>query len=521
MKNTPPLIAGLQHAHAYNHPVKNIALVETHISWVLLTGDVVYKLKKPVNFGFLDFSTLALRKHYCEEEVRLNRRYAPSLYLGVAAVTGPMDAPHIDGSGPVLEYAVKMSQFDNTLLFSSLADAGRLDAALMDKTAAVLAGFHEAINRAEGESSFGSPEAVWHPVAENFAQLQERAADHFTVPEARATLDRVRVWSEASFARLQPAFVQRKLDGFVRECHGDLHLRNIVLIEDRVVPFDGIEFNANLRWIDVMSELAFLLMDLEDRARKDLARRLLDTYLQHTGDYGGIHVLRFYQCYRAMVRAKVAALRRAQDASARNECEKEIHNYLQLAEGYTRPARPYLMITHGLSGSGKTTVTQALLETADVIRVRSDAERKRLFDLPAQTRTGAGVGAGIYAADASTRTYARLAELAQTVLQAGWPVVVDATFIQRGQRDRFRELAQHLGVAFFILHCEAEADEQRRRILARESAGSDASEAGLDVLQHQLAAQEPLTGVELAVTMNIDTTHAVDLAPILEKVTNL
>ena len=518
---TDTLIAGLQHAQAYDHPVKDIALVETHISWVLLTGDFVYKLKKPVNFGFLDFSTLTLRKQYCEEEVRLNRRYAPTLYLGVVAVTGPAEAPRINGSGPVLEYAVKMAQFDNTQLFSALADAGTLDPALMDKTAAVLAGFHAAIDRAGTESPFGSPEAVWQPTGENFAQLQEHAADYFENAAARAGLDSIRRWSENTFARLRPAFVQRRLDGFIRECHGDLHLRNIVLIDGQVTPFDGIEFNANLRWIDVMSELAFLLMDLEDHARHDLARRLLDAYLQITGDYDGIKVMRFYQCYRAMVRAKVTALRRAQEPFAKAECEAEIRNYLQLAEGYTRPTQPYLMITHGLSGSGKTTVTQTLLEAADVIRIRSDVERKRLFALPAEARTGAGVNSGIYAADASTRTYARLAELAQGVVQAGWPVVVDATFIKREQRDRFRDLARRLNAPFFILHCEAEAGEQRRRILARAATTTDASEAGLDVLQHQLAGQEPLTEKELAVTINIDATHAVDLAPILEKVTNL
>jgi aminoglycoside phosphotransferase family enzyme/predicted kinase len=513
------LIAALRQAAAYDHAVRDITLVETHISWVLLTGDFVYKLKKPVNFGFLDFSTLALRKHYCDEEVRLNRRYAPQLYLGVVSITDSLRGPHINGSGPVLEYAVKMVQFDDSKLFSRLLADGLLGRDHMDETAEVLAGFHARCERAEATSPYGDPEAVQQPVMENFAQLQQHAGDYLAQQPLATLFDAVHTWSEQTFARLRPLLAQRKLDGFVRECHGDLHLRNIVLIDTQVVPFDGIEFNANLRWIDVMSELAFLLMDLEDHQRRDLARRLLNAYLQLSGDYDGLHVLRFYQCYRAMVRAKVAALRRSQDAEARTECEQDIHNYLQLAHDYTRQCQPYLVITHGLSGSGKTTLTQALLEATELIRVRSDVERKRLFKLSAQARTGAGVDTGIYTADASTHTYARLAELARSVLQAGLPVVVDATFIKQAQREPFRRLAQELRLPFFILHCDIEPEEQRRRIMAREQAAKDASEAGLLVLQHQLQSQEPLTASEQPFVVRVDTTREIDIAPVLEKIT--
>lgn len=512
------LIRGLQRPAAYPHPVDEIQCFETHISWVLLTGPYAYKIKKPVDFGFLDYSTLARRKHFCEEELRLNARLAPSLYLQVVAINGSPDRPRIDGPGETLEYAVKMRQFDNTQRFDRLLAAGRLDAEHLRETAQVLARFHAEIAVAGADTPYGEAATVYQPMAENFTQLREFAAELFAQAAPNDILDTVQNWTQSSLATLQPSLAQRKQHGHIRECHGDLHTGNIILYQGRVTPFDGIEFNDRLRWIDTMSELAFLLMDLDDHARHDLAQHLLNAYLEISGDYHGLSVLRFYQCYRAMVRAKVAALRGAQEPTLRKETDAELVNYLRLAACYTRPGHPVLFITHGLSGSGKTWLSEHLLAASDAIRVRSDVERKRLAGLAPLARSKADVGGGLYAAEMSQRTYQRLAELARQIVQAGYPVIVDATFLRRAEREHFRRLAGQLGVPFRILHCETDLGVMRQRITRREQAGRDASEADLAVLDSQLAQQEPLGEDEILETIAIDTGKIADAATLVRDI---
>ena len=505
----PPLITALLDPAAYGHPCGDIRLVETHISWLLLTGDYAYKIKKPVDFGFLDFSTLARRKHFCEEEIRLNGRLAPQIYLQVVSIREDAEGLHVDGDGEVREYAVKMRQFDNDGLFDRLIQRGRLSREIITDTARRLARFHNEIAVAGPDTPFGEPATVQRPVRENFEHLQRHAAEFLTGETQRRQFEHTRQWSEAAFARLSATIAQRKVDGFVRECHGDLHLGNIVLIDGQVVPFDGIEFNPALRWIDIVSEMAFLSMDLQDHGRADLAHRLLDDWLACTGDYGGLALLRYYQCYRAMVRAKVAALRGEQ--AGVEKTRSELNNYLQLAEGYTRAGQPALLITHGLSGSGKSWLTQQLLEASGAIRLRSDVERKRLAGLDPLARSDSLPGAGIYTAEFTRRTFERLAELAQQLLAAGFGVIVDATFIRHAERDRFRRLARSLDVPFRILHCEADTDTLRRRISARQGQGRDASEAGLAVLEMQLENQEPLDDEERALTVSVDTSGEIDM----------
>ncbi len=510
IQNNPALIMALLDPTAYDHPCRDIQLIETHISWLLLTGDYAYKIKKPVNFGFLDFSTLPLRQHFCAEEIRLNARFAPQIYLQVVRISGSATEPHINVNGPAVEYAVKMRQFDNAGLFDRLIASGRLSPQIISDTADTLARFHGEIAVAGPDSPFGEADAVHRPVCENFEQLEQHAAGFLAINEHHGTCQHIRQWSEQTFTALEVTLAQRKIDGFIRECHGDLHLGNIVLIDGQVTPFDGIEFNPDLRWIDIMSEIAFLLMDLQDHGRADLAHRLLNACLEISGDYGGLAVLRYYQCYRAMVRAKVAALRGSQTNS--ENTESELANYIQLADKYTHPTRPALLITHGLSGSGKSWLTQALLETSGAIRLRSDVERKRLAGLDPLARSDSAPGAGLYSAEFTQRTFARLEDLARQVLCAGYVAVVDATFIKRAERERFRQLALSLAVPFRIIHCEADNDTLRQRIGARQVEGRDASEAGLSVLELQLAHQEPLDEDELGKTIRIDTTGDVDLS---------
>ncbi len=507
----PPLdVSQLLEPAAWPHPVGRLEMIETHTAWVFLTGELAYKIKKPVNFGFLDFSTLEKREHCCREELRLNRRLAPDLYLEVVPVTGTPAAPRLGADGAPIDYAVKMRQFDTRAGFDELARRGEITAAQIDRAAEVLAGFHDRAAVADAAGEYGSAAATAYPVLENFEQiapkLPQQAADLVPLFEG---LER---WSRAACEALDAEFSARLEGGFVRECHGDLHLRNIVLWRGDVVPFDCLEFNPSLRWIDVMSELGFLLMDLDDHGLAPLARRLLNSYLEYTGDYCGLHVLRFYRVYRAMVRAKVESLRLAQldddDAGMRAELRK----YLQLADSYTAEPRPRLLIAHGLSGSGKTFVSQQLLEAAELVRLRSDVERKRLFGFAPLQPSGSQRDGGIYSLAANTRTYQHLLQQAAALLAAGWPVLVDAAFLKREEREAFHALAQRLAVPFAIMHCEAEMAVQRRRVAARRG---DASEADLAVLDLQREREEPLDAQEQACTIHVDTTGSPVLSELL------
>ena len=372
--------------------------------------------------------------------------------------------------------------------------------------AAEVAAFHAQVARAGPGSEFGSPEDVIAQARQNFDQVRALGPD----PESAAALNRLAAWTEREFAHRARVFAARRDEGFVRECHGDLHLRNLLLLDGRIVPFDCIEFNAHFRWIDVMSEIAFLVMDLVDHRFAAHAGRFLDAYLEETGDYAGLACLRFYLVYRAMVRAKVACMRAHQlpaGAPERAPAEREFREYLRLAERFVALERRALILTRGLSGSGKTVFSGLLVEEIGAIRVRSDVERKRLHGLAAGAQSGAALGGGIYAQDATRRTYARLAEIARIVLDAGFPAVADATFLRRADRDALRAVARAGGATFAIAACEAPEPVLRERILARARAGGDASEATLDVLAKQIATAEPLAGEELAFAVRVDTTR--------------
>jgi len=495
------LVAALSNPRCYPHPVDRVEVVETHISWVLLSGDFAYKIKKAVALGFLDFSTLARRRAFCDDELRLNRRLAPELYLEVVAITGTSLAPRFGGNGEAIEYAVKMARFpQDALLDRRLAEA-RLPPELIDRLAEAVADFHGRVSRATPGDGFGTPAAVWEPMAQNFSQLRER------LPAAAAPrLDDLEAWSRQRHGELAGPLAARLHEGWVRECHGDLHLGNIALVGDRLQIFDCIEFNPNLRWIDVLSEIAFLTMDLEDRGRADYGHRLLNRYLEGTGDYGGLPLLAFYQVYRAMVRAKVAAIRAAQEESEAKTADLAIcDQYLAYAARAATPGEPRLLLLHGLAGSGKTWLAQGLLEKLGAIRLRSDIERKRLHGLAPLAASESTLAGGIYDSTATAATYSRLVDLARQVLAAGYQVVVDAACLKTWQRDAFRNLAAELGVPFAILACTAPDAVLRGRLAKRAAAGGDASEANQAVLEHQIRVREPLTPAEEGCCLAIDT----------------
>ncbi len=497
------LIKALQNPALYNHPISHFQVIETHISWVLLTGDYAYKIKKPIDLGFLSFSSLAKRHHYCLQELALNRRLAPQIYLDVIAIGGKPESPVL-GTEPIIEYAVKMRQFSQADRLDNVLASHALKPKHIDQLADNIAAFHEQIEIAGKDSDYGNPASVLEPVEENFQQIFTRLSDDNDIRQ----LETLKNWSQTKYTQLLPHIKQRKAGGFVRNCHGDLHLANIALIDEKIVIFDCIEFNALLRWIDVISEIAFTTMDLIDRGHDNFAARLLDRYLQCSGDYAGLILFQFYQVYRALVRAKVAIIRTHQPMLSKHEKQlafKQYQEYITQAESFTHHHQQTLFITYGVSGSGKTTLTQPLLEKLSLIRLRSDVERKRLFGLQAEAHTGSANIHKIYSADASQRTYHHLLTTAKKLCQSSFSVIIDATFLKQAHRQPFQALAKELNISFVILHFHAEEQLLHQWIKKRAKADTDASEATIEVLQHQLTTIEPLSENEANHIININS----------------
>jgi aminoglycoside phosphotransferase family enzyme/predicted kinase len=498
-----PLIHRLMRPESFPHPVERLELLETHISWVILTGPFAYKLKKPVDFGFVNFTTLDRRERFCHEELRLNRRTAAAMYLDVVPVFGPREQATLIGRGQPIEFAVRMRQFPQAALLPAALHDGRLRPEHLDRFALELARFQRNAAVADASMPFGEPDAVRQPIAGNFTVLT-------TLPDRADVVQRLRAWSDAEFDRLRTVFADRKRAGRVREGHGDLHLGNMVLLDDVVQAFDCLEFNDGLRWIDVISEVAFLVMDLQERGQPGLAARVLNRWLEQTGDYVGLATWRWYFVYRALVRAKVATLRLRQPDLSPDEMARQqldLDKYLSLAERRTGPRPTAMVITHGVSGSGKSVVAEKLVEEFGAIRLRSDIERKRLYG-----RWGDPIGepltGSMYCSDVTERVYGdRLSEAVPNILGAGFPVIVDATFLRRDLRELFTALARRLQVPFVILDVDADLAVLRERVAARQQAGQDPSDADACVLDEQLQSREPLTDTERlsAISVRTDT----------------
>lgn len=488
------LVAALLDPHRFPE-ARAVRLIETHISWVLLAGRYAYKIKKAVDLGFLNFTTLDLRRLYCSEEIRINRRLAPKIYLGVVAIGGSPEDPRLD-AGPAIEYAVRMRRFPERNLLDKLLAKRQVTARHVDQLAATLVRFHGGLAPAAADTPYGTPARIRMDAFQNFEALEPPLHGSADVRDLAA----VRQAAEAEFGACEQKFSARRAQGRVRECHGDLHFGNIVLIGDEPVPFDAIEFSPELRWMDVMSEMAFPMMDLLYHDEPALAWRLLNAYLEGSGDYDGAGVLRFYLAYRAMVRAKISAIRALQPGLAKHKQAAETascRRHLALARECLARPRPVLIITHGLPGSGKTTFAQTALERLGAIRIRSDVERKRLFGLGVLEHSGSGVNENLYSAHATQRTYARLRELAESILAAGYSVIVDAAFLKHAERMQFRQLAERVGAGFAIASLRADDATLRARLAKRLNLARDASEANEAVLDRLVAGEEPLSEEEL------------------------
>jgi len=495
MPEPDPLLRARERVHGLREHLASrtgrpVRLVETHISWVLLTDAIAYKLKKPVQLPFLDFSTLAARCHYSREELRVNRRLAPWMYLDVVDVLETPAGPRISGPGRVVDVALRMRRFPDGALWSERVPRGEVRADDVDALASTLAAFHAAAPSALASTR--------HGLAAEHARVVEQLVAALDDRDARTAA--LREWLRAECARLHGHFDQRRFAGRVRECHGDLHLANVVQVGDRAAPFDAIEFDDALRWIDPIQDVAFLVMDLLAHGAVALAWRFLNGWLAASGDHEGLPALRFHLVCRALVRAQVCALREATSASAGSTCSST--TYRALAAALARPGRPRLAITHGLPGSGKTHAARCLAEAGGAVHVRSDVERKRLYGLAPLQRSDPD--AALYDTTATERTYARLHDVARIALHSGWPVVVDAAFLRRVERTRFAELAAKHDVPFAIVDCVASPDVLRARVRARLDAASDASEADESVLERLTAVAEPLDADERAHGIGVD-----------------
>lgn len=477
-------------------------LVETHISWVLLTGEHAYKFKKALRNSWLDYSDVAARRRCCEEELRLNRRLAPGLYLGLAAVTGSPQEPRLNGRAPVMDYAVHMRRFGRQALWDSRLTHGLLGSVEARQLGGLLAEFHARAARASAATPWGGAAAIG---ARTSADVAEVAALLGPASPVRAPLGELAAWFDDQQRRLAGRFARRLAGGWVRECHGDLHCGNILTLGDRVLAFDGIEFNAGLRWTDVQQDVAFVCMDLQYRGRDDLAARLLDAYLGRSGDYDGAVLLPYYRCQRALVRAKVALLRAGQRQPDGGAGAAEAEGYVAWALRAAAPAAPLLLATRGLAGSGKSTLCDSLVEPLAAVQLRSDVERKRLHGLAPSQRASAAPGAGIYTGQAGRRTYRRVLRLACSVAATGIPVLLDAAFLQRWQRQLLIRLARRIKARWLLLDLTAPPAALATRLAGRVHEHGQASDAGVEVIAYQLGICEPLQPEELAHALAVDT----------------
>ncbi|QBP49467.1 bifunctional aminoglycoside phosphotransferase/ATP-binding protein [Burkholderia pseudomallei] len=487
--------AALRRASTYPHPAGPIVRIETHLSVVYLVGRFAYKRLKPFDFGFANFSELAARRRACEAELALNRPLAAPIYLAAGPLVRRARGLRLFGAGTAVDHVVRMRRFDERMLFSRLLARGALDAADIDAAATRLAAYHLHAPRDIPRRAYGSARELRRQLDDMLAPL-ERAL-------GAALPASLRAWCVRRCDELAAYLDARRADGYVRACHGDLHLNNVVKRGRDALMFDCIDFDDALRWIDVINDLSFLLMDLHAHDRAALAHRLLNRWLDETGDFAGLAALPLYVAYRALVRALVATMRAGGDAAARAARIERARRYVDVAAHAARARRPCLLLCHGYSGSGKSVASRALADVSGAIRLSSDSERKRAR--PFAAVDARPLPASAYTPQQIDAQYERLRALARDVLRAGYTALVDATFLSHARRARFFALARELGVPVYVLDFHASRACLERRVDARAAARDDRSDAGAAVLATQRASADPLDADERARTIGFDT----------------
>ncbi|WP_245916040.1 AAA family ATPase [Merismopedia glauca] len=506
MSSLPALIEQMQQPDFYPHPVvEPIQLMQTHISYVLLTGEFVYKIKKPVNFGFLNYSTLELRSQFCQEEIRLNQRGAAELYLEVVSITQKGDKYQLNGTVEVVEYAVKMRQFSQETLFSHLLEEAKITPELITELGLTIAQFHAKAATNEYISSFGKVAQVKAVVDDNYQYTEK----YIGIAQSQSQYTETKAFTDNFFATNQELFASRIANGYIRECHGDLHLRNICLgSNNRILLFDCIEFNEEFRFADVMYDVAFVVMDLDAKKRRDLGNIFLNTYIEQTGDWSGIELLPLYLCRQAYVRAKVASFllsdRTISDAE-KQDATQTAANYYKLAWEYTQPQTGKLILMSGVSGSGKSTVAKQLAPQINAIHVRSDAVRKHLAVIPLTDKGGKD----LYTPEMTDRTYGKLLDIGIRLANQGFKVILDAKYDRQALRSEVITQAQPHHIPIQIIHCTAPEEIIRERLKLRHG---DISDATVDLLSSQLANAEPFTETEMVYVTDVDTIITQSLA---------
>jgi aminoglycoside phosphotransferase family enzyme/predicted kinase len=486
MIGLPPRLRGLLDPRSYPHPVRSVELVQTHISWVLLTGEWAYKIMRPVRYAFIDLRARPRRTFLCREALRLNRRFAPDLYVAVCPITAARGQARIGGAGTTLEFALKMRQFRREDELDHLLESQRILPQELERFGRDLARIHQQLPVASPGDESGQPAAVLTTVLENLTQCAHAAA----VFDAGAAVEALRIPFQTRLKALTPWIAARRRDGRVRECHGDLHCGNIVRRGGTLIAFDCLEFEPAFRWIDVADEIALLLADLQARQRAQHAAAFLAGYLTQGGDFQACRVLSLYQAHRALVRAKVMALQGGEGARG------GFAHHLEAARGFLGSTRPILILMSGLSGSGKTWIAERLAPLLGAIHLRSDVERKRLAGVDERGRSGSGLQEGLYSSESSVHVYHHLQDCAADTLAGGYPTILDATFIRRADRARFHAFAAQRGIKVCLVWCEAPPEVLRARIQERLQKGQDPSEAGSAVLAWQQNHAEPVTADE-------------------------
>jgi aminoglycoside phosphotransferase family enzyme/predicted kinase len=514
----PPLIAAMLRPDFYAHRPPDVRLLQSHISYILLAGERVYKVKKPVRFTFLDFSTLERRQHFCHEEVRLNRRLAPDVYLGVLAVRaddGIYRWTH-DGDAAAVEYVIEMRRLPADRMLDQLLERRAVTPSMIDRIADRLAGFHQQADAGPAVTANGDPASVAAVLEDNYANARQFR----DVTIGARDDDAIQRFSRRFLRTHAALFRQRQAQHRIRDCHGDLHTEHICCTEPLVI-FDCIEFNAQFRHCDVASEMAFLAMDLDYHERPDLAVQLINRYAAAARDQNLPGLVPFYACYRAYVRGKVDSLKVLEPevtAQEREAARESARRHFALAYRYTWAYSPALVVIAGLSGSGKSAVAAVLHARTGFVHINSDVVRKRLAGLPiAVPAKPSTYDAGIYTPEFSARTYRTMLQEAASALAGGRGAVLDATFQLRSGRNAARALAQRHGVPFLLVECRCEEAEVRRRLQRRVDQGGGASDADWNVYVEQRRRFEAIVADEETDHLVLDTgAPANEVAPRIE-----
>jgi len=495
---SPQLLQSLSDPQFYPHPCDDpIQLIQTHISAVFLTGDFAYKLKKSVDFGFLDFSTLAKRHHFLDRELALNQPVAPELYLGVLPITADQGRLSLEGKGEIVDYVLKMRQFPQKNLLSNLFEANQLTAQDLVQLGKVIADFHGQTQTNATIRQFGSPEQIGKAIEGNYRQT----APYIGIAQSQEQYAATEAFTTNFLVQKSDIFKERQAQHKIREGHGDLHLSNICFWRGKFQLFDRIEFNEEFRFVDVIYDIAFAMVDLDVKSRTDLSNCLLNSYLEQTGDWEGVQVLPFYLCRQAYVRAKVMSLQFTDpdiDRDRKSEVLATASSFYRLAWHYAQPQVGRLIIMSGLSGSGKSTIARQLAPAINAIHLRSDAVRKHLAGIDLSQKGDPS----LYCGQMTEKTYSRLVDLGILLAKQGFNVILDGKFDRQHWREPALELAQKQGLSLVFVQCVAPLEVLCDRIAQRQG---DISDATPDLLTQQRQQAEPFTPAEQPYLLTLDT----------------